>query len=172
MHKTYIDALSCADTVTQALRRGVFLNTAAGEKRNCMVIGWGELGRVWELPVFIAYVRQNRYTHELLEQNGEFTVCVPVNGYEKQAFAVCGGRSGRDLDKFTAAPLTAVEAEKVLPCAIREFPLTLECRVIYRETEETAKLPEEIRKRFYSVETEAHTAYYGQIVSAYLLEED
>ena len=91
---------------------------------------------------------------------------------EKQAFAVCGGRSGRDLDKFTAAPLTAVEAEKVLPCAIREFPLTLECRVIYRETEETAKLPEEIRKRFYSVETEAHTAYYGQIVSAYLLEED
>ena len=35
-----------------------------------------------------------------------------------------------------------------------------------------AKLPEEIRKRFYSVETEAHTAYYGQIVSAYLLEKD
>lgn len=55
---------------------------------------------------------------------------------------------------------------------LREFPLTLECRVIYREEQTAARLPEEIRRRFYTVETDDHVSYYGEIVAAYLITEE
>ena len=52
-----IDALAYSAEITQALKKGVFLTTKNGEKVNSMVIGWGHIGRIWELPVFVAYVR-------------------------------------------------------------------------------------------------------------------
>ena len=95
-----------------------------------MVIGWGYIGRVWERPVFIAYVRTSRYTSELIDSNPEFTVNVPVNGFTKEAFALCGSKSGRDMDKISMAGLSLVEPEVISVPAIKEFPLTLECRVV------------------------------------------
>ena len=35
-----------------------------------------------------------------------------------------------------------------------------------------ARLPEELRSRFYRAEPYDHVSYYGQILAAYLLEED
>ena len=55
---------------------------------------------------------------------------------------------------------------------IKEYPLILECRVIYREQQDAAKLPEEIKKRFYSVETYDHISFFGEIEDAYIIEED
>ncbi len=171
MNRRKIDPLDYADEISHALEKGVFLTTRNGEKINCMVIGWGHIGRIWELPVFVAYVRGCRFTSELLDANPEFTVNVPIRGFSREAFSICGTRSGRDTDKIREAGLTTAEPEIVSVPAIRDFPLTLECRVIYRERQEAAGLPEEIRGRFYTVETEAHISYYGQIVSAYILEE-
>ena len=34
----------------------------------------------------------------------------------------------------------------------------------------TLEDPEEIRKQFYSIETSEHTAFYGEIVAAYVIE--
>lgn len=68
----------------------------------------------------------------LLDANPEFTVNVPINGFSKEAFAICGTKSGRDMDKIKEANLTLVEPEEISVPAIKEFPLTLECRVIYR----------------------------------------
>ena len=170
MKRTPVDALACADTIAQTLRKGAFLTTAHEGKVNSMVIGWGHIGRIWELPVFVAYVRRNRYTRELLDANGEFTVNVPVRGFEPHAFSVCGTRSGRDMDKISEAGLTLVEAEKISVPAVLEYPLTMECRVLYRDEQHADRLPEEIRRRFYSMEADDHIAYYGEIVSAYMLE--
>lgn len=171
MIRRKIDSTECADMVTKALRKGIFLTTKAGEKVNSMVIGWGHTGRIWNRPVFVVYVRRSRYTRELLDRNPEFTVNVPVNGYSKEAFAICGSKSGRDMDKFSEACLTAVPAECVSVPAIREFPLTLECRVLYRQEQDASMLPEEIRGQFYQAERDDHIAYYGEIVSAYMIEE-
>ena len=170
MNKKQIDALACSQEIAQALKKGVFLTTKHGEKVNSMVIGWGHIGRIWEKPVFVAYVRDCRYTREMLDANPEFTVNVPINGYDKRAFAVCGTESGRDMDKIREAGLTLVEPEVISVPAIREYPLTLECRVIYREEQDAARLPEDIRRKFYSVETAEHISYYGEIVAAYILE--
>ena len=170
MNKRKISITECADTVTEALKKGVFLTTKAGGKVNSMVIGWGHIGRIWNRPVFITYVRDCRYTYEMLEKNPEFTVNIPINGLDDNAFRICGTKSGRDMDKIAEAGLTLEKPEVITVPGIREFPLTLECRVLYQEEQDASKLPEEIRKQFYSIETSDHTAFYGEIVSAYIIE--
>ncbi len=170
MIKRPIDALAYSTEIAHALKKGVFLTTKSGEKVNSMVIGWGHIGRIWELPVFVAYVRDNRFTRELLDANPEFTVNVPIHGFERHAFTICGTKSGRDMDKIAEAGLTLAEPEEITVPAIQEYPLTLECRVLYRQQEDAARLPERIRSRFYGIETEDHIAYYGEIVAAYMIE--
>ena len=171
MNKRRIDALAYSDEIAQALKKGVFLTTKNGDKINSMVIGWGHIGRIWERSVFVAYVRDRRYTREMLDANPEFTVNVPVNGFDRSAFAVCGTKSGRDMDKIAEAGLTPVEPEVISVPGLREFPLTLECRVIYREEQDASRLPEEIREKFYSIEPSEHIAYFGEIKAAYVIEE-
>ena len=86
MKKKYIDINEYAGVITKELERGVFLTTKYGDKVNSMVIGWGHIGRIWELPVFFAYVRKNRFTREMLDSDPEFTVNVPVTGLTKRRF--------------------------------------------------------------------------------------
>lgn len=172
MNRRKVEVTEVAGTITRALQDGgVYLNSRVADKINSMVIGWGQIGRIWNRQAFVAYVRVRRYTRELLDKNPEFTVSVPVNGQDRKAFEICGTKSGRDMDKIREAGLTAVPAEIVSVPAIREFPLTLECRVMYRQQQVAADLPEDIRAQFYSDETEDHVVYYGEIVSAYILED-
>ena len=72
--KQNIDAFDYAGHICQAMRKGLLLTTKAKNMVNTMTIGWGKLGIEWNRPVFIAYVRETRYTKQLLEENGEFTV--------------------------------------------------------------------------------------------------
>ena len=171
MNKRKIEITEYTDVITSALKKGVFLTSKVGDKVNTMVIGWGHVGRIWECPVFIAYIRDIRYTREMLDINPEFTVNIPVNGFSKEAFAICGTDSGRNMDKIKEAGLTPVIPEVISVPGIKEFPLTLECRVIYRQEQDASRLPEDIRRQFYTIETEDHIAYYGEIVSAYMIEE-
>ena len=172
MNKRMIKISDCADTITKALKNGVFLTSCAGDKVNIMVIGWGHIGVIWNRPVFVAYVRGCRYTSELLDANPEFTVNVPVNGFDKETFMTCGRKSGRDMDKIRECGLTPVPPEEISVPGIKEFPLTLECRIIYREKQDASRLPEEIREKFYSAEPSEHIAYFGEIEAAYMIEED
>ncbi len=171
MKKRKIEISDYADVITKALEKGVFLTTRNADKINSMVIGWGHVGRIWERPVFITYVRTSRYTREMLDVNPEFTVNVPVNGFDRQAFMICGTKSGRNTDKITECGLTVVEPDVISVPGIKEYPLTLECRVLYREEQDSSRLPDEIKRQFYTVETADHIAYYGEIVSAYLIED-
>jgi flavin reductase (DIM6/NTAB) family NADH-FMN oxidoreductase RutF len=68
-------------------------------KRNVMTIGWGFVGVMWRLKVFVVLVRPSRFTHEFVEEGSEFTVNVPDEGMEK-AGAHCGEVSGREHNKF------------------------------------------------------------------------
>ena len=49
-----------ATQITEALSKGILLNTN-GDKFNTMVIGWGALGRVWNLPAFTVYVSKTKF---------------------------------------------------------------------------------------------------------------
>lgn len=170
MRRREICPAEYAGVIDKALDQGAFLTTKAGDKIDSMVIGWGHIGRIWNRPVFIAFVRYNRYTKEMLDANSVFTVNIPTKGMDAKAFDICGTLSGRDIDKIKEAGLTLVPGEAVSAPAIKEFPLTLECRVIYQADHDISGLPQEIRGQFYPGETKGHTAYYGEIVRAYILE--
>ncbi len=165
--------------VLEALPKGILLTTKTDNKVNSMVIGWGTLGFDWSTPVFVAFVREGRFTRRLLDENPEFSINVPSGPFDRRIIAVCGGTSGRDTDKITAAGLTLVAPDRITVPAIRELPLTLECRVIYRQKQELSLLDQKFLPRFYPAEVDgshvganrdAHIAYYGEIVSAYLLQ--
>ena len=170
-----INVFDYAEQLSKALPQGILLNTS-GEKFNTMVIGWGHLGTIWNLPTYTVYVRQSRYTKPQLDRTGEFTVSAPVSGkLSKEVFRICGTQSGRDVDKENAAGLTLVDPEVIHTPGIREYPLTLECKVLYQQDQALDAIPEEIRDRFYSNGSDTgdfHTAYIGQIVSAYIIKED
>ena len=174
--KQQIDAFDYAGHICKAMKTGILLTTKAGETVNTMTIGWGKIGIEWNKPVFIAYVRETRYTKQLLEGGGEFTVNIPYGAFDNKILGYCGTKSGRDTDKIRDLGLTLVESDVVSVPGIRQLPLTLECRVIYKQQQDLDKMPKAVIDRFYPVIDEAgfrdyHIAYYGEIVNAYLIED-
>ena len=169
--KRKIDAFDYAGHICKAMKpNGILLTTAVGSKVNTMTIGWGTLGVDWSIPVFIAYVRESRYTKQMLEENGEFTVNIPVGDVDRKILAYCGTKSGRDTDKITDLGLHLVDSDVISVPGIKELPLTLECKVIYKEEQDLSRIPEDIIARYYP-NGDHHHVYYGQIVNAYLIEE-
>lgn len=155
------------DLVAQTLERlpkGVFL-TAGQEKPNTMTMGWGSIGVYWGKPIFIAPVRTFRYTHELIEQYGEFTVSVPISSDLKTALSYCGSHSGRDIDKFAATGLALHKAKKIDTPIIANCDIHFECRVIYQQLMNVDS-DSEIADKFYS-DYNFHTMYYGEILACY-----
>ncbi|MDO5545607.1 MAG: flavin reductase family protein [Eubacteriales bacterium] len=175
--KRKVEAFDYAGLICKALSKGVLLTTRSGDRVNTMTIGWGKIGIEWGKPVFIAYVRESRYTKQLLEGSGEFTVNVPLTDDHREILGYCGTRSGRDTDKIRDKGLTIVDSDVVSAPGIVQFPLTLECRVIYRQEQDICQMPQDVIDRFYppfgeKKAPDMHTAFYGEIVNAYLIEQD
>ena len=171
MRKTKVDAFNYAGHICKAMKpNGILLTTAAHGKVNTMTIGWGTIGVDWSRPVFIAYVRESRYTKEMLEANGEFTVNIPMGPIDKKILGYCGTKSGRDTDKIADMGLHTVESDVVSVPGIAELPLTLECKVLYKEEQDLSRIPADIIAQYYP-KGDHHHVYYGQIVNAYLIED-
>jgi len=136
---------------------------AAG-KANLMTIGWGSVGSIWGLPMWVVLVRPSRYTYQCIEHTGCFTVNVPT-GEMSSACAICGSDSGRDTDKFAETGLTAEKASSVLAPTVAECPIVYECQVVHSNDVLPAKLADEILTGAYT-SGDYHRVYYGKILSA------
>lgn len=169
--KKIMDPLAVAGQILGVINKGVLLTTAADGRVNTMTISWGSIGVEWKRPIFIAYVRRSRYTKELLEKNGEFTVNIPVGDFDSRILGYCGSKSGRDVDKIEALGLDLEEPLNISVPGIRQLPLTLECKVIYKQEQPLEGLPDDVIAHYYS-DGDTHTAYYGQIVGAYLITDE
>ncbi len=163
------------------LRRGISVTASAGGRTNPMAISWGMLGIEWNKPVFITVVRTGRFTHKLLEQNPEFTINIPMDTHQADIIRYIGTHSGRDEDKVAALGLHLVSGETVSVPGIAELPLTLECRVAYRQLQDSGLflLDDEVMQRMYpqhipsevsSSNCDFHTAFYGEITGVHLIE--
>ena len=179
--KRKINAFDYANEVCKALPKGILMTTKNGDFVNTMVIGWGHIGIEWGRPIFVAYVRESRHTKHTVEACGEFTVNVPVGEVDPAIIRICGSKSGRDMDKIKELGLHLVDSNVVSVPGIKELPLTIECRVIYKQKQDLSAIPEDIIGRYYpetpgvtyAGETrDYHIAYYGEIVGAYLIAED
>lgn len=174
-----INALDYASQIMKGVTQGVLLTTKAGDKVNTMSISWGTFGIEWGKLIFTAFVRENRFTRGQLDQNGEFTINIPVGDFNKSIIGFCGLKTGRDVDKIKEMGLTLVDGEKVSVPAVKELPLTLECKVIYTQKQDISVLSEEIQKNCYPQDVDSsfsgsnkdsHIVYCGEIVNAYILD--
>lgn len=168
--KRKVNVWDYSGKIAQAMKPGILVTTKAEGKVNTMTIGWGTLGVEWNLPIFILFVRQSRYTKQMLEKNGEFTINVPLGDFDRNILGFCGTKSGRDVDKIAALGLTLEEPETISVPGIKELPLTLECKVIYQQDQALANLRQDITDRSYPDLDDFHTAYYAQILDAYIIE--
>ena len=178
--KREVNAFDYAGDICKALPGGILLTTKRGEEVNSMTIGWGTIGIDWSRPIFIAYVRESRYTKQLLEDNDEFTINVPMGEAPRAILSLCGRKSGRDMNKIEKLNLTLEEPMEISVPGIRELPLTLECRVLYKQKQDLSAIPQDILDRYYPVEEDTlhpgsdrdyHIAYTAQIVKAYIIED-
>ena len=176
--KQKIDVWDYAGKIISAMPQGILITTKANDKVNTMTIGWGMLGIEWARPLFITYVRESRYTRQMLEANGEFTINAPLTEVDKNILSFCGTKSGRDVDKIKELGLTLEEPEVISVPGIKELPITLECRILYTQPQNPKAIPQEIIDRSYPVinfpvtgeeKRDFHTAYYAEIVSAYII---
>ncbi len=167
--KRKIEAFDYAKDILEAVGKGVLMTTCADGQVDTMTIGWGTMGIQWGKPIFIAYVRESRYTKELVDKNGEFTINVPYGQYDKHILGFCGTKSGRDVDKVKQLGLTLEAGETVSVPAIKELPLTLECKVIYKQEQAKEAIAPFAMERYYPA-GDFHTAYYGEITAAYIVE--
>lgn len=173
--KREVNVFDYAGDICKALPGGVLMTTKKGDQVNTMTIGWGHIGIEWGRPIFVAYVRDSRYTHEMLADADEFTVNIPYGNVDKHILGYCGTKSGRDLNKIQDLGLTLVESNNVSVPGIQELPLTLECKVIYKMKQTAPGIPEDIQNRYYPKDIDGnqdlHDAFYGEILGAYLIEE-
>jgi len=80
-------------------------------------------------PQVVCSIGKAFYSHELIEQTGEFIVNVPSEALKKAVY-YCGTHSGRDVDKFKEAELTPLPAKHLKAPIIAECIAHMECVVV------------------------------------------
>ncbi|MDU4959179.1 MAG: flavin reductase family protein [Sporomusaceae bacterium] len=152
----------------EVLSKGALLTSQHNGKTNTMTIGWGSFGFAWKRPLFMAMVRTSRFSHELIEGSGEFTVSIPFSNIQQQ-LGICGSRSGRDIDKISVAGLSVLPGEKTAVPVINTPGLHYECKVVCKQQMTAATTDEPVKTEWYA-DNDYHTLYFGEIVASYVIE--
>ena len=135
----------------------------AGKQDQCntMTASWGGLGVLWGKPVATVYIRPQRYTLEFVEREDTFTLCFFGEQYRK-ALALCGSKSGRDVDKVKECGFTVATAEGAP--YFEEADLVLVCKKSYwQDMDPTHFLDGEIDSKWYP-EKDYHRIFIGEIL--------
>ena len=132
---------------------------------NVMTISWGMIGIIWGRPIFQVLVRPSRYTYQFIEDSKVFTVNVPPPEY-KRIVALCGSRSGRDIDKFKEYQIAVSPAHTVPSVTIDACPVVWECRVVHYNDVIPGQLDSAVEADCYGG-TNYHRIYFGEIKGTY-----
>lgn len=153
-----------AELVKQ-VKVGAFINVKSGDKTNTMTIAWLTIGSVWNTDVVSVYVRDSRYTYDLIEKSDSFTVSFPHTKEMLDKIAQWGKESGRDfpkLNKFNSSSAKFVDGVVIDDCNIH-----IECEIIYKQVMDKNALEKKLHDRFYPEGSAYHTIYYGEIKGMY-----
>ena len=108
--------------------RWMLITAKDNDKVNAMTASWGCLGVLWNKPVAVGFVRPQRHTFGLTETEERISLAF-LDEDRRDALKLCGTKSGRDMDKITAAGLTT-ELFDGVP-VICEARTLLICRKLY-----------------------------------------
>ena len=146
----------------------------AGDKNkyNSMIIGWGLIGVAWQKPLFIVYVKPDRYTYQIIEKSKYFTVnFIRKDLYKK--FVPYGNKSGRDINKEEVSGthiqfldnggITFEEAEEVYVCKMM-------AKAHFKQEDLSPEIIEFYEKAStaFKQSKEPHGLYIGEIIEHYI----
>ncbi len=98
-----------------------------GEEQNIITLAW--VGVVNSVPPMISIaIRPSRHSHGIIKETEEFVVNIPTED-QAQIVDACGTVSGKKVNKFARFNLTAEKGVLAHAPAIKECPISLECRV-------------------------------------------
>ena len=137
------------------------LTTEKDGKVNTMTIGWGGVGVLWGKNVCTVYVRESRFTRELMDEDDNFSVTFFEDKY-RNSLRYLGAVSGRQEDKLASARLN-VNYNHGVPF-VDEGNFAIICKTL----SSTLITPDDIRdeslrKQFYA-DGDYHIMYVGEIV--------
>ncbi len=157
-----IDPKELSQNVFSAIGDQWMLITAGTKERcNTMTASWGGLGILWSVPMATIYIRPQRYTKQFVDENEYFTLA--FFGPEwKQQLALCGTRSGRDVDKVKECGFTAAASDTGAAPYFEEAELVLVCRKRMVMPMDPAAIPADVKEHHY--EGDYHDIYWGEIV--------
>lgn len=105
----------------------VLVSCGDSQRSNLITVAW--TGTICTNPAMCYIsVRPERYSHELIRTNMEFTINLTTESMAR-ATDWCGVRSGSQYDKWAETGLTPEPGVKVSCPSVKESPLSIECRV-------------------------------------------
>lgn len=136
--------------------------TEAEGKANAMTVSWGGVGVLWGKNVATIYVRDSRYSKELLDHSDTFSVNFFNDPKMKSTLGYLGKVSGRNEDKLAGARLH-VNHELHTPY-LDEATFVIVCKKLSatRMTEDSFLDPS-IKEKWYE-DGDMHTMYIGEII--------
>jgi flavin reductase (DIM6/NTAB) family NADH-FMN oxidoreductase RutF len=131
---------------------------------NAMAIGWALFGRVWSQPMCTVLVRPSRYTFDLINRAGRFSVNLMPPGFES-GVTRCGTVSGRGVDKIAEQGWTVATGETLDVPYIAQAALHLECRTVLTN-QVTRDLDATLLASAYP-RGDLHTIYHGLVTGIF-----
>ena len=145
----------------------MLVTAGTAETCNTMTVSWGGLGILWNKPVATAYIRPQRYTKQFMDENEYFTLSFFGEEYRQQ-LALCGSKSGRDVDKVKECGFTVLTGEGDAPY-FDQAQVVLVCRKGFVQQMDPANIPDNIKETVYPTQ-DYHYIYIGEIVEALVKE--
>jgi flavin reductase (DIM6/NTAB) family NADH-FMN oxidoreductase RutF len=118
------------------------------DKPNLVTLAWVGVC-CSEPPSVQVAIRKSRHTHAAIVARKAFSVNVPSAKYIVET-DYAGLASGKHADEFDVAKLTPVRGEKVDAPMVREFPISMECRLTH------------------TLELGTHDMFVGEIVACWV----
>lgn len=148
------------DPFTKIGKEWMLITASNGEKTNAMTASWGGVGVLWGKNTAFIFVRDSRYTKELIDQSDYFSLTFFDQSY-KNALKYFGAVSGRDENKIETAKMHVNHYNKIP--YIDEGNFVICCK----KMSATPILPEqfldsEIESTWYK-DKDWHTLYVGEI---------
>jgi len=98
-----------------------------GDVTNGMAVAWN-MGLSSNPPLFGVLIAPKRYTHELIEKAGEFTVnFLPAE--KSELIAIFGRISGREINKFKEYNIQVEPSKSIASPVLKEAYASYECKL-------------------------------------------
>lgn len=131
------------------------------EKANTMTVSWGGVGVLWGKNVAFIFIRDSRYTKELLDQ-GEFFSITFLGETYRDALNYCGSHSGRNENKIENAGLTLGFRHSIPYIDEGNFVLLCKKMAATKMTDDAFLIPQ-IKDKWYP-DGDMHTMYVAEII--------